>query len=156
MTLAWTDPTSAVSTSTVDGIFPRGMSAVDTYHMQLGSSGSGPVTLDLEFDSSVTDVRFSVLDVDRSAGTAWRDEIEVQAQLGTDPFFDGVGSPGANVDTVVTNRTYRGRTSTSNDETLADVGFVFDGPIDRVRIIYRRAAGTSSQGIGLGNVEACV
>ncbi len=161
LTLSYSDPTSAVSTSAVDGTFVRGGN--NTYHMQLsGTAGdTGPVTITLGFSVAVSNLAFDLLDIDWSgSGTGWRDRVDIAAWDGATaltPTTDWTGTPqGANVSEDVADTTFRGVGSEANGSTGADVSLSFTSATDQVQITYSRAGSIQSQGIGIGSIYWCV
>ena len=172
LTFTYADPTSAVTTSAVDSTFVRG--GFNTYHMQLGSvgTGAGPVTITFTFSTPVTDLSFSVLDVDKNTtgNPAYVDAIVVGGflggVLGTPQTATTTSNPLYVADTSVgTTYKFNGIANAPNASTLADVGFTFAAPIDTVVIEYRRCTNpntcsvptpvTATQGIGISNLGFC-
>lgn len=157
VTFSFTDPTSAVATSGVDSVFTRGG---PTYHMQLNSTGAGPVDILLSFSTPVTSLSFSVLDVDQDTTPppgGWQDRITVQGLSGVTPQTASTASGGPDTTDTSVPPTYvfTGNANAPNPGTNGDVAFAWAVPVDSVTISYQRTGAVLSQGIGLSNITFC-
>lgn len=146
--LSYADATSAVLTSTVDGVFPRAGQPV-SYHMQLNGSGAGPVVITLTFAPAVTALSFRLLDVDWAGTTGWQDRVTVGNAVAT-PL-----NPARFVENPGPSATWTGNAATGNSDNLSDIAVAATGPVSSVTVTYARARTVSSQGIGISDINWC-
>jgi hypothetical protein len=139
--------------SGIDGTFPR-PGENESLHIQMGNSGSGPLTITFTFVPPVTNLSFSVLDIDRGGtNSGYNDRINVTGSIGGSSTA-GTGTPVSAPPTVVLtpNEEFESTAHVSNPVGTGDVHFNFPGPVDQVVIVYSRSGTTASQGIGFSNL----
>ena len=144
------DPDGMINYTDVRADFGRG----DIFRAQLNNvNAGGSVVLTFAFSLPVTDLAFTVYDVDASATpasptTGWVDRIVVPSAVGT----GGTSPPGP---TESAGGTWTGTSSVLNGSSDADVAFAAAGPLTSVTVSYQRAGLTISQGIAIPNFTFC-
>jgi hypothetical protein len=139
--------------SGIDALFPRPPETF-SFHVQMNATGTGPITITFSFFSPVTNLAFSILDIDRTGtNTGFNDRINVTASNGGSAVA-GTGTPVSSPPTVVLipDVEFEGSTDVPSTSDDGDVAFSFAGPLDEVVIVYSRSGANLRQGIGISNL----
>jgi hypothetical protein len=131
--------------------------------LEMSSTAPGDyVELELVFSNPVSDLQFTLLDIDRSDGE-WIDEVELVAELGGSPVtlttfvasssieHTSVG-PGDRFEPSATSPT----TGIAGTSTAGNVALTYSGPVDRIVIRYTAGGGVEYQDIGITDLSGCV
>jgi hypothetical protein len=130
--------------SGIDDTFPR--TNPTSFHTQMFTSGTGPLTITITFDSPVRNLEFTLLDIDTGQ---FIDNV-VTTPASDDTTFPAGGS--TTVDEVVTDVEFEGTTPVGNSSNLGDVTLRYFGPLTSVVLTYSRAGAQVSQGIGISDI----